>query len=195
MKISIEGISGSGKTTLLKLLKIVDFDVQYLEDDIWKALFKENAKKYACGFGLYKLSQHMDVIRDTKGKLIQLYEGSPFTLKNVWIPFLEAEGWLHSEEAQTECNMIDKNGWVPDCIIYLDSYSDKCCDKIDYLEKDSLQRLWRRYEMMLDNNSKNIPIYRINANTTMGNIFYAVLQILYQIQIHNNMYITKPIFV
>ncbi len=48
-----------------------------------------------------------------------------------------------------------------------------------------LENLAQQYDWILEYTNCDIPIYRINANDYLLNVFYHIIQILYQIQRHN----------
>lgn len=195
MKVSIEGIHGSGKTTILNLLQSLQYNT-IIHDETskqkWLNLYLKDKRKYVLGHNLnliLNLTRDKEDISDIHSKSkfpITLYEDSLYTLHNIHSNLQLKSNKLDNDEYLLQHDLINRIGWEPDCIIYLDCSPDTCYERLceldqhKHLSLNSLETIYKEYNLHFNTICK-IPIFRVNAEDNIENVFYHVLQILYQI--------------
>ena len=193
MRISVEGIRGSGKTTILKLLKLLKYKVHTANrgrENIWTSLYLQGGERFALGYNLNSFLEQTNV--EYHNKEINLYENSPYTLQNIWSKVMLKKGHLTETEIQLQEEFVDKWGWTPECIIFLDCPPEVCLQRLEKNDQygqpenlTALQELTHEYDWSLDRSNCDIPVYRVNADDHIINVFYHVVQILHQVRKHS----------
>ena len=188
MKISIDGNIGSGKTFYLKKLEEDGYIVNYDRTDKWFDWFE----KYNCGMDRYALGLQLQILYDQldwpyePGQL-NIYERSPYTLKNIFADFLYEQKIFDHQEYQLHNLYIKKFGWQPDIIIYLYCDHDVCYQRIknrfsitedEKSTTDCLEKLHIKHEIVFDDLNCKIPIYKINAVEDPQTIYNSITEIL-----------------
>jgi deoxyadenosine/deoxycytidine kinase len=190
MRISIEGPVGCGKTSLIELLSKLKYKTYPIskDDNIWIKSYISNPEKFALGYNIYTLFEHIN--KEYGNDKLYIYENSPFTIKYVWAKTMLKKNYLTQIEYRLQLDMVDKLGWAPDCIIYLDCPPQVCYqrvkDNIDISLKE-IEDLSLEYEKAIDLPECGIPVYKVNADDDVINIFYHVVQILCQVAKYNSL--------
>ena len=192
MRISIEGLHGSGKTLLLNLLHKLNYNTRHTcPNNVWEELYQSDPHRYYLGYMLNILLNQINQSYNLSD--IFLYENSPYTLQHVFSLTNVSHNCLHPEEQQLLTTISEKLSWHPECIIYLDCDPQVCLDRLikqnnssTLLSLEEMVNHAIEFDWILDSSNCAIPVYRVNANDNPINVFYHVLQILFQIKRHTN---------
>ena len=184
MKIALDGNIGCGKTTIMDRLS-----PEYLTTvepvkkwKHWLDKFYKDPHKYAFHFQLRILyDQHKYKYEPNE---INLYERSPYTLKNIFGEMLAADGTMDKDETDLHNSYVDILNWKPDYIIYIFSLPETCYERIIMRDPDNtipmeyIKRLHTQHEMIFDTPRTNIPIYKVNGDDDIDQVEKTVRDII-----------------
>jgi len=194
-RISIEGNISSGKTYYIDKLKQNGYLVhkypneinQYPTDVSWYSNFKSKINTSPDGI----LSKQLDVLHQQMklpyedGK-INIYERSPYTLKNVFSNMLYNDGVLKASEYLLHNKFVDDFSWNPDVIIYLHCEPEVCyqrsLSKHTDINMEYVNKLHCQHEEVFDSINCDIPIFKINVHDEKSEVYNSIVNVLNNIQ-------------
>ena len=188
MRISIDGNIGAGKTFYLKKLEEDGYIVHHEDTKKWSQWLQKyngNMKRYAMGFQLQILLDQINM--PYVEKRLNLYERSPYTLKNVFGDLLAEEDLFDQDECKIHNEYIEKFGWKPDIIIYLYCDPNECFDRINnrkYVDGDHklkqsyITDIHLKHETVFDDLNCSIPIYKVNSQEDQSTVYANIVEIL-----------------
>lgn len=200
MFITIEGIDGSGKTTLVNSLKKIFDNIHFTREPTdkfqlanLKTLSTPSNSFYNFFLFTYDRLEHQDEINGYKNVICDRYLASSIAYEG---PMIEG---LFGDRKETVLWMMEVSKMLklPDMIIYLDANLDVALERIRNSrnnlnfrgkqlsileEKEGLKAIQDYYEYFLGNiemfTQKQIKIERINANSSMEDVFYKAENII-----------------
>ena len=187
-KVAIDGNIGSGKTHYLRLLEKEGFHVNHENVKAWGSwLDKYNGdmKRYSLGFQLKILHDQANL--PYKSDQVNIYERSPYTLKNVFGDMLYQDKLMDEDEYKLHNDYVNRFGWRPDAIIYLYCDPSICHKRIQSRDKisgdskislDYLKNLHIQHELVFDSVNCDIPIYKINSQEPPETVYANIKHIL-----------------
>ena len=142
-------------------------------------------KRYALGFQLQILHDQYRLPWEM-GKL-NIYERSPYTLKNIFGDLLYEQNQFDPQEYKLHNTYVETLGWTPDVIIYLYCDPEICHQRVNTrfsIDEDSkmtlnyLNKLHLKHEIVFDDMNCSIPIYKINSMEDTETVYKNILDIL-----------------
>lgn len=168
MKISIDGNFGVGKTYHLQRLATEGYCVHW--------------SKPSPEFQLESITTYMQMLQpfifnDTneRGSIV-LYERSPYTLQRIYTDLRDPDDLFQYQQSIKQVN------WSPDIIIYLFCHPMICKQRTKNLSDEILVEFHNRYENILDELNCSIPIYKINAQEDLDQVFNNIIDVLHQVR-------------
>ena len=191
-RIVIDGNIGSGKTFYLKRLEKDGYIVHH--EDVkkwsnWLQKYNTDMKRYALGFQLQIL--HDQARLPYKKDQVNIYERSPYTLKNVFGDLLYEEGLFDTDEYELHNRYVKDFAWSPDVIIYLFCDPLVCQERVksrfsisgdDQLTGDYLKKLHLKHETVFDDLNCHIPLYKINSQEDPETVYKNIKDIISKIE-------------
>jgi deoxyadenosine/deoxycytidine kinase len=175
MRIAIEGNIGSGKSTVMKALADRFPDIPVFSEPVatWGDLldlFYADPCTWALPFSLKVLLTFRDPGRHSEC----LVERCPLSCRHVFTQTLFNEGTMQQHSYDLFKEFYDILAWTPDVIIYIDTPTDKCLNRIHERGRlcethggidifEYLRRIEFAYETMLKFVSKDIRVIRIDG--------------------------------
>ena len=178
MRISIEGNIGSGKTFYLDKLKkdnyaiIHDLIDSQTQISTWLKKYDSNPDRYSFGLQMQILQDYIKLPYVKNN--INIYESSPYTLKNVYGKILYDEKHLDKDEYLLHNSYINDFGWMPDIIIYLYCDPEICYERVKNKSRvscDYFKKLHLINERTFDDLNCSIPIYKVNSQEDTNNVY------------------------
>lgn len=188
MRIAIDGNIGSGKTFYLNKLQNEGYIVNH--EDIskwsqWLQKYHSDMNRYALGFQLQILYDQTQL--PYKPSQLNIYERSPYTLKNIFGDMLFEEQLFDKQEYELHNLYVKKIGWKPDVVIYLYCDPDICYERIkdrlsvagdNQLTVDYLKKLHIKHEIVFDDLNCSIPIYKVNSMEDTETVYNTIVEII-----------------
>ena len=170
MRIAVEGNIGSGKSTVLGALAGV-FAVRKEPVDDWQPLldlFYADPGKWSLAFSLRVLLSFADVSSESGSDLVT--ERCPLANRHVFGQLLFNDQKMTQDEWDLFKEYHDAMGWTPDGIVFVDTPSDVCMDRIKARGRPceasvDIQYL-RRIEFQYQNLFKfcGVPVVRVDGS-------------------------------
>lgn len=191
MKIAIDGNIGSGKSFYLRKLEHDGFLIYHENTKKWTnwlEKYNNDMKRWALGFQLQILLDQCQKPYEIND--LNIYERSPYTLKNVFGDLLNDQNLFDPDEYKLHNQYVQKYGWEPDIIIYLYCDHRICFQRIkqrnkekgvpgdDSIPLDYLRQLHLKHEAVFDEHNCDIPIYKINSQEDPETVYRNILDIL-----------------
>lgn len=176
MRVSIEGNIGAGKSAALDALAARGFAVHKEPVDEWAEmleLFYKAPAEWALPFSLKVL---LSFDRIAAG----VVERSPQSCHHVFTQLLYNEGKMSYVQWDLFREYVDALGWTPDAIVYIDTPTDVCLDRVRTRNRQGegpidlayLKRVEFQYETMLK--YVGVPVVRVDGTLSSVELADAV---------------------
>lgn len=184
-RVTIDGNICSGKSHYLTLLERAKYHV-HCDTLIGQS---ELVQKYKSDMKRYSLSYHLQLLHNyahfphAKNEL-HIYEGSPYTVKNVYSQLLYEKDCFDLDEYKIYNVYVEDLGWMPDVIIYLFCNPIVCYERnklrqtTNNVSLDYLKDLHLKYETTFDELNCPITIYKVNAQEEDVAVYKNIVDIL-----------------
>lgn len=190
MKIVIEGNIGGGKSTVLTMISQRTRIPIFLEpvDTEWKQgleYFYDNNSRWGFTFNLNVL---MTYNKWSNNNFKALYERCPLSSKEVFSKLQYDSGMMTKYENDMYQELYDKLAWEPDVIIYINTPSDVCYDRMISRARECetnvpityLEQVNEKYEDLckLIKEKNNIKLFIINGNQNIEKVYEDVMKVI-----------------
>jgi deoxyadenosine/deoxycytidine kinase len=178
-KIAIDGNTCSGKTKCLQFLEHIGYSVHHNLSDPPELVQKYYADKKRYSFAYYMNRLHNYSLSQPSNQQIQIFEGSPYTLKHVY-----NEISFDKEELQLYNQYINELGWTPDLIIYLFCTPVVCYERAKQRDLNSpitlehITDVHCKFETCYDELNCPITLYKINAQEDLDSVYGNIVDII-----------------
>lgn len=167
-KIFIDGNICSGKTFYLKLLEKAGYNVNY-EQPMDFHNYCNDIQRYSINYHVQQIYKYPHY--STIDNEVQLFENSPYILKNVYGELLCKKNYFDINEYDTE-----------NIIIYLFCIPNVCYErsknKNQRLSLDYLNQLHIKYEILCDEINCPLTLYKINSQEDSESVLNNIIEII-----------------
>lgn len=186
VRISIEGNVCTGKTRCLQMLKEKGYDV-YFEDSVKNTeltrKYWSDEKRYAFGYYMDRVYNYSKMTPPDDG--IHIYEGSPYTLTNIYGELLYRKQIFDSDEYALYRKYCGEIGWDPNIIVYLYCHPNVCyerCKKMNInVTMNKIIEIHTQHEIMMDEINCPITLYKVNAQENIECVVNNVMDIIHKL--------------
>lgn len=192
VKIAIDGNIGCGKSFYMKKLEKDGYTIHPEKVDqwaVWLDKFNTDMNRYSLGFQLAILYDQINL--PYMSNQLNLYERSPYTLKNVFGDLLYEDHVFDPDEYALHNLYVRQFSWTPDVIIYLYCDPAICFERLQsrsgisgdsQLTLDYLKKLHYKHECVFDQLNCHLPIFKINAQEPSETVYQNLLDVLGKIK-------------
>jgi deoxyadenosine/deoxycytidine kinase len=190
MKIVIEGNIGGGKSTVLNMISQRNRIPIFLEpvDTEWKQglkYFYDDNSRWGFTFNLNVL---MTYNKWSNNNFKALYERCPLSSKEVFSKLQYDSGMMTKYENDMYQELYDKLAWEPDVIIYINTPSDVCYNRMNSRGRECetnvpityLKQVDEKYEDLcnLIKEKNNIKLYIVNGHQCIEKVYEDVMKVI-----------------
>ena len=183
MRVCIEGNIGSGKSTVIKSLawRLPNAKIHPEPVGEWAPLLERFYKDPAGTSMELQLRVLLDFHKIPPDDVVRIVERSPLTCHHVFGTMAYQKGWLTDAQWATFKSSSELLGWVPDVIIFVDTPTDVCVERIErrargYAEppdRDYFEDVRSKYETLLK--FTGAPVVRVDGRAPAGQVLESVL--------------------
>lgn len=190
MKIVIEGNIGGGKSTVLSMISQRNRIPIFLEpvETEWKQgleYFYDDNSRWGFTFNLKVL---MTYNKWSNNNFKALYERCPLSSKEVFCKLQYDSGMMTKYENDMYQELYHKLAWEPDVIIYINTPSDVCYQRMISRARECetnvpityLKQVNEKYEDLcnLIKEKNNIKLFTINGNQNIEKVYEDVMKVI-----------------
>jgi deoxyadenosine/deoxycytidine kinase len=190
MKIVIEGNIGGGKSTVLSMISQRNRIPIFLEpvETEWKQgleYFYDDNSRWGFTFNLNVL---MTYNKWSNNNFKALYERCPLSSKEVFCKLQYDSGMMTKYENDMYQELYQKLAWDPDVIIYINTPSDVCYQRMISRARECetnvpityLKQVNEKYEDLcnLIKEKNNIKLFTINGNQNIEKVYEDVMKVI-----------------
>ena len=183
MRICIEGNIGSGKSTVIESLawKLPGAKIHPEPTGAWGPLLERFYKDPASVAMELQLRVLLDFNKIPSDDVVRIVERSPLTCHHVFGAMAYQRGWLTDAQWATFKSSSALLGWEPDAIVFVDTPTDACVDRIDRRargyaeppEPEYFEDVRSKYETLLK--FTGVPVVRVDGRAPPGEVLESVL--------------------
>ena len=185
-RIVIVGSISSGKSTFLSRLKNENKNINVVLENVdeWEPFLDDyykdiNANAFKLQMKIFYEQTCYDYYKDK----VNVYERSPYSLKYSFGRMLYDQNILSKSEYDLQNNFVDKFGWIPTRIIYIDVSPEVCYERcvkkgITNISLEYLKMLEIYYENALIKYRENICVSVIDGEKEKEEIYREILDII-----------------
>jgi deoxyadenosine/deoxycytidine kinase len=183
-RIVIDGSISCGKSTFLNRLKMENKNINVVLENVddWKPFLDSYYKDINSNALQMKIFYDQTCYNYFKDK-VNVYERSPYSLKYAFGCMLYDQNILSKHEYDLQNNFVDKFGWIPTRIIYIDVSPEvcykRCIEKgVTNISLEYLKMLEIYYENAIIKYRKNICVSIIDGEKEKEEIYREILDII-----------------